>query len=195
MVAIASAMEHLHQARRREASAPTLAGRRRDQLDHLTVLSLGASETLGERTAIARGWLGNLVKACREGFDSAASMFPGTQGLKDLSWGWIQWVLLRPFFLADLVLQGSIEEVDHQSRELLEGQYHRIKPAMSEIGDMSEMIFFPTEHLIKEVEAQAEALRGGPLMREAITWIDERWMGTEAVNEVAPGATVTATGV
>ena len=142
------------------ATNPTLLTLRHighDSTD-VRVLSLGVRVSEKARRSIIDGFVPRRLTFC------------------NLSWGWIQWLLLRPLLLGQMLFQGQIETVECECRRLLsESEYHRFRPEMDELGSILELMFLPTSFVIQQLDELASeiwAAQSGPLL----AWVDGSWM-------------------
>ena len=130
-----------------------------EELEQLRVMSLGASFSQQARQRIVDGFV------------------PKCLAFRDLSWGWIQWLPLRPLLLAQMLYQGQIDTVDYECRMLLPlQQYLRVNPAMNQIKSFLGLLLLPERCLIKELDKQADEIWSDPTFRGGVvTWLESAW--------------------
>lgn len=131
-------------------------------LDGMRVLSLGAMESVHERMGI----IGKPSCLLRRAF-------------RREDWGYMQWLVLRPFLMLDMTLQGTIV-LAHQEAEavLSERRYHRIRPPMPEVLDGWRLLLGRPQRLIQRFDEQAQRLAGNPEWLDPHTaWIRDQFMG------------------
>jgi hypothetical protein len=133
----------------------------RDQLQYLRVLSLGARVCPEEHSRVVFG-----------------PGMPSPFGRGSLDWGWIQWILLRPMLLGELLFQGSMEMIHYEAHSLLtDAQYHRVNPMMKEIQAVFALAFRPQSVLVKQLDKEAARLFQDPLFVESnVLWIKTRYL-------------------
>jgi hypothetical protein len=152
LVAVRAAMDH--QARS--------ASGERDLLRALAVLSLGATEGLGEkgREGPGGGLLDRLPRALdRLGFA-----------------GWTQ-LLARPLYFPDFMIQSSVDVIDVQCASLLEDRYHRIRPAIPEL-DYILSVFASRDWLRNKLDEESTG-RLRPGARD-LAWVRDHWLTPRA---------------
>lgn len=144
----------------------------RDWLPGVRLLSLGALECRKERGSIERSWLAGLLNlVCGD-----ASLLGCPLPLGDVPWGWLDWLVLRPLFLADLTSQGSVEVSASQCRDLLDTSFHRFAPPIEEIKVAMRATLIPPARICADVEAAAKAIAAGPLFQALVAWAKAHWM-------------------
>lgn len=142
------------------ATNPTLLTLRHlgQESTDVRVLSLGVRISKEARRSIINGFM------------------PGRLTFRNLSWGWVQWLPLRPLLLGQMLFQGQIETVECECRRLLsESEYHRFRPEMDELASILELMFLPTSCIIRKLDDLASeiwAAQSGPLL----AWVDDSWM-------------------
>ncbi|MCK6507340.1 patatin-like phospholipase family protein [Myxococcota bacterium] len=134
-------------------------------LASLRVLSLGARDSLAERKSVLN----------RPPF-GMGYLFSRN------SWGWMQWIVLRPWLLLDMSLQGTISLAHQELLSILpEARYRRIHPPMSEIQDGWRLLLGCPDRLIRSFDQQAAGLVGDPRWFEANNrWIRDHYLAPEA---------------
>lgn len=138
-------------------------------LASLRVLSLGATDSLDERRSV--------LNRPPFGFGYLFSRN---------NWGWMQWILLRPWLLLDMSLQGTISLAHQELRSILpEQRYRRIQPQMAEIQDGWRLLLGRPERLIQTFDDQAAGLVGDPAWFDRqVAWIRDGYLAPE--RPVAP---------
>ncbi len=144
----------------------------RDWLPSVRMLSLGAFECGKERSLIERSWLGGLLKLACE----ASPLRAWPLKRRDVNWGWLQWLVLRPLFLVDLMAQGSVAVVSHQCRDLLDEDFFRFAPAIEEINTALRATLAPPGEVCAQLEARAAEIASGDYFKSVVSWAKNRWM-------------------
>ncbi|MFO0653277.1 MAG: patatin-like phospholipase family protein, partial [Polyangiales bacterium] len=144
----------------------------RDWLPSVRLLSLGAFECGKERDLIERSWLGGLLKLACE--SSPLRSWPLSSG--NVNWGWLQWLVLRPLFLVDLMAQGSVAVVSHQCRDLLDEDFFRFAPSIEEINTALRATLSPPAVVCALLEARAAEIASGDYFKSVVSWAKNRWM-------------------
>ncbi|MSP59094.1 MAG: hypothetical protein EXR72_01930 [Myxococcales bacterium] len=166
MGALASGLQYM------KVTDPPLPGEAEsDRLRHMTLFSMGGRESLAERKSVTGkirdGLLGTL---------KTLDPWRAVSASGDLNWGWMQWILLRPLFLADLLLQGSIEQVTFQCHQLLGRRFYRYSPPMAELKQVAKAFYGDPAELYRNLDQHAAWLCGQPEMRETLEWIETTWL-------------------
>ncbi len=172
MCALGSALHYL-QARDPSQTRPML----RDWLGDVSVLSLGGHECRAERRATERPL--PLVDDKSAGPTPIAST-PRRRLFKppphDIDWGWLEWLVLRPLFLIDLLLQGSVGVVSRQCEDLLAEQFHRFEPDMREIGLALRATLTPPAATARALDARAQEIIARGELDATVAWVEANWM-------------------
>ena len=196
MCALVSAAEHLR----------ALSGDKTDSirpwLDRVCLFSLGATESEAERHATTRPPKTNERDEGNEkqrAIDHGAvrpdesnaprrDMRHSKERMKisrwpdrDIDWGWMQWLAVRPMFLINTMLQASSNAVTQQCNDLLGPQHHRYGPSMGEIAAALGIMLAPPGKVISELDKRAnEIIHGkhydGLVFAEALRWVESFWM-------------------
>lgn len=152
LVAVRAAMDHQR----------TSGSGERDLLRGLAVLSLGATEGLGEkgREGAGAGLLDRIPRALdRLGFS-----------------GWSQ-LLARPLYFPDFMIQSSVDVIDVQCASLLEDRYHRIRPSIPEL-DYILSVFASRDWLRDRFDRESTG-RFRPGERD-LAWIRGCWLDSRS---------------
>jgi hypothetical protein len=148
LVAVRAAMDH---------QAKSEAGER-DLLRSLAVLSLGATEGLGEKGREGPG--GGLLEQIPRALDRLGFS------------GWAQ-LLARPLYFPDFMIQSSVDVIDVQCASLLEDRYHRIRPSIPEL-DYILSVFASRDWLRNKLDQESTG-RFRPGARD-LDWVREHWL-------------------
>lgn len=108
---------------------------------------------------------------------------PGRTGLRNKlysrpDWGWLQWIVLRPFLLSEMMLQGSIDTAEDGAAALLgPARYHQISPTMPQIRTTFDLAMGIPSRLVSELDEVAAKWAGDEeFMTRHATWIETRFM-------------------
>jgi hypothetical protein len=148
LVAVRAAMDH---------EAKSGAGGR-DLLSKLAVLSLGATEGLGEKGREGPG--GGLLERLPRALDRLGFS------------GWTQ-LLARPLYFPDFMIQSSVDVIDVQCAELLQDRYHRIRPSIPEL-DYILSVFASRDWLRERLDRESTG-RFRPKQSDLV-WVRDHWL-------------------
>ena len=151
LVAVRAAMDH--QAK---------SGGERDLLRSLAVLSLGATEGLGEKGREGPG--GGLLERIPRALDRLGFA------------GWTQ-LLARPLYFPDFMIQSSVDVIDVQCASLLEDRYHRIRPSIPELDYL--LSVFASGDCLRNRFDQESTGRFRPAARD-LDWVRDHWLAPRA---------------
>jgi patatin-like phospholipase/acyl hydrolase len=133
-------------------------------MSEVRVLSLGATDSYEEHTKVVDRSTGPLKFLWERN-----------------AWGWVQWVLARPMLLMEMWIQGAIDLSDRQMSAVFPStRYRRIRPPMSEVGDVWKLMLAKSGTLIAEFDDEAARLVASPAWFEPnVTWIRRHFVGDE----------------
>lgn len=97
------------------------------------------------------------------------------------SWGWLQWVLLRPWLMLDMSLQGAINLADVELRAILPAsRYLRVSPPLAEVTDGWRLLLSRPNTLIRKLDSEAARLVATPAWFQPIVeWIGSSYLGAD----------------
>ncbi len=162
MCALGSAMKLLQ-----ERGAPQPKAMLRDWLPHVTLLSLGGAERAEMRESIARPVLDVVL---------GRPSTPTFRKRADIDWGWFEWLVKRPMFLIDLMLQGSVSAVTEQCDDLLGPQHFRYQPDMEQVDLALRATLTPIGLVVRQLDEAADAVIRGGGLDPVIAWLEKTWM-------------------
>lgn len=130
-------------------------------LVRLKLLSLGSQESLAERSRI----IGK--PRCQ----------PGKALWSRNDWGYKQWLLKRPSFLVEMLLQGQINLAHFNASGMLPRErYHRSEPPIEELDDVWRLLLGCPKRLIEEFDSEAANLQKTKWFDHQVHWIRKHYL-------------------